>query len=73
MANRHKKGSGGIGKAETVYGNKDVIASAKSSKNKPGAIMKEVGGSVVGKKSGGRLDKGARSKSPFSDAGKKGA
>lgn len=61
-----KKSRGGIGKAEIVYGNKDVIASAKSSKNKPGAIMKEVGGAVVGKKSGGRLDKPGRS--PFSKA-----
>jgi hypothetical protein len=64
-----RKARGGIGKAEIVYGNKDVIASAKSSKNKPGAIMKEVGGSVVGKKSGGRLDMKARGKSPFSKAG----
>ena len=62
------KGRGGIGRAETVYGNKDVIASAKSAKNKPGAIMKNVGG-VVGKKSGGRLDMKARDKSPFSKAG----
>jgi len=73
MANRHKA-KGGIGRADTVYGNKDVIASAKSSKNKSGAIMKNVGG-VVGKASGGRLDKRARggaTKSPFSSASKGG-
>lgn len=62
-----RKGRGGIGKAEIVYGNKDVIASAKSAKNKPGVIMKNAGG-VVGKKSGGRLDMKARGKSPFSKA-----
>lgn len=63
-----RKGRGGIGKAEKVYGNQDVIASAKMSSNKPGAIQKNVGG-VVGKKSGGRLDMKARGKSPFSKAG----
>ncbi len=78
MANRHvaqKKSGGGIGGAEKVYGNTDVISSAKKG-NKPGAITKEVGG-VVGKKAaGGRLDKRARggnvSKSPFSSAHQKG-
>lgn len=55
-----------MAKKEVVYGNKDVLAAAKSRKNKPGAIMKEVGGAVVGKKSGGRLDKPGRS--PFSKA-----
>ena len=69
-----KKSSGGVGKAEVVYGNKQVVSAAKSTKvakdpyykKTVGAVAKEVGGSITGKKSGGRLDKPGRS--PFSKA-----
>lgn len=70
MANRHKTQKFNVGGAALVSGNPKVVAAAKDSKNKPGAIQKKDGGKVVGKASGGRLDKRARGGSPFSAAAK---
>lgn len=78
MANRHKafKKGGGVGKADTAFGNKDVIAEAK--KRKSGGEV----GKVLGKAAGGRLDRksggsvmssaggGSADKSPFACAAK---
>ena len=72
MANRHKmfKKGGGISKAEKTSGNEDVIREAKERKD-GGEV-----GSVVGKATGGRLDRkrggkcmSSGGKSPFSSAG----
>lgn len=82
MANRHKVQAKNIGGAVLEYGKPSVVASAKKSSNAPGAIRKKDGGSVdkvVGKATGGRLDKRARGGvvgkfatggSPFSAASK---
>lgn len=65
MANRHEfKKGGGISKAAVSSGNKDVIAEAKK-RNTGGEV-----GKVVGKATGGRLDrKRGGGCSPFSTAG----
>lgn len=75
MANRHKFARGGsAGGREKIYGNDQVFASAKKG-TRPGAIQKAEGGKVIGKATGGRLDKRARGGgvgggggSPFSSA-----
>lgn len=69
MANRHKKNVGG---AAVASGNPKVIKEAKE--RKTGGRALKTGGKVVGRASGGRLDKRARGggvgadKNPFSSA-----
>lgn len=72
MAHRHKVQGKNIGGAVNSGGNPKVIAEAKQRKS-GGRVFKD-GGKVVGKASGGRLDKRARGggvgadKHPFSSA-----
>ena len=66
MANRHRKCGGGVKGAKVSFGNMDVINAAK--KRKDGGEV----GKVLGKSTGGRLDRkhgGKVGKSPFSSAG----
>ncbi len=78
MANRHKFKRGGSAMSGrddySGTGEPNVVKEAKEKKS-GGAVMKNVGGAVPGKKCGGRIAKarGGSTSSPYSSAGGGGA